>query len=79
MLFFLFACGELVFNGVTTTPAGTAQITDGLRVSYARDKSHDFLPEQLLKVSSHIASRSHDCLPMGGALGFGYGHRTPYR
>jgi hypothetical protein len=26
MLFFLFACGELVFNGVTTTPAGTAQV-----------------------------------------------------
>src|SRR6266852_7871888 len=25
ILFFLFACGELVFNGVTTTPAGTAQ------------------------------------------------------
>ena len=25
-LFFLFACGELVFNGVTTTPAGTAQV-----------------------------------------------------
>ncbi len=26
ILFFLFACGELVFNGVTTTPAGTAQV-----------------------------------------------------
>ena len=26
VLFFLFACGELVFNGVTTTPAGTAQV-----------------------------------------------------
>jgi hypothetical protein len=25
-LFFLFACGELVFNGVTTTPGGTAQV-----------------------------------------------------
>lgn len=25
-LFFLFASGELVFNGVTTTPAGTAQV-----------------------------------------------------
>src|SRR6202171_315548 len=26
ILFFLFASGELVFNGVTTTPAGTAQV-----------------------------------------------------
>ncbi|MDQ6712634.1 MAG: hypothetical protein M3Z28_05530 [Candidatus Dormibacteraeota bacterium] len=26
ILFFLFACGELVFNAVTTTPAGTAQV-----------------------------------------------------
>jgi hypothetical protein len=26
ILFFLFACGELVFNGVTTTPAGAAQV-----------------------------------------------------
>ena len=26
ILFFLFACGELVFNGVTTTPTGTAQV-----------------------------------------------------
>ena len=26
ILFFLFACGELVFNGVTTTPAGTALV-----------------------------------------------------
>src|SRR3989441_6950941 len=26
ILFFLFACGELVFNGVTTTPGGTAQV-----------------------------------------------------
>jgi hypothetical protein len=26
ILFFLFACGELIFNGVTTTPAGTAQV-----------------------------------------------------
>src|SRR5437660_5279695 len=26
ILFFLFACAELVFNGVTTTPAGTAQV-----------------------------------------------------
>ena len=26
ILFFLFATGELVFNGVTTTPAGTAQV-----------------------------------------------------
>jgi hypothetical protein len=26
LLFFLFACGELVFNGVTTTPAGTAEV-----------------------------------------------------
>lgn len=26
VLFFLFASGELVFNGVTTTPAGTAQV-----------------------------------------------------
>src|SRR2546423_193357 len=26
ILFFLFACGELVFNGVTATPAGTAQV-----------------------------------------------------
>jgi hypothetical protein len=26
IMFFLFACGELVFNGVTTTPAGTAQV-----------------------------------------------------
>src|ERR1700736_2372254 len=25
ILFFLFACGELVFNGVTTTPAGAAE------------------------------------------------------
>ena len=26
ILFFLFACGELIFNGVTTTPAGAAQV-----------------------------------------------------
>src|ERR1700716_2853972 len=26
ILFFLFACGELIFNGITTTPAGTAQV-----------------------------------------------------
>jgi hypothetical protein len=26
IMFFLFACGELVFNGVTTTPAGAAQV-----------------------------------------------------
>jgi hypothetical protein len=26
ILFFLFACGELVFNGVTTTPSGAAQV-----------------------------------------------------
>jgi hypothetical protein len=26
ILFFLFACGELVFNGVTTTPAGAAEV-----------------------------------------------------
>jgi hypothetical protein len=26
ILFFLFACGELVFNGVTTTPAGAALV-----------------------------------------------------
>jgi hypothetical protein len=26
ILFFLFASGELIFNGVTTTPAGTAQV-----------------------------------------------------
>jgi hypothetical protein len=26
ILFFLFACGELIFNGVTTTPSGTAQV-----------------------------------------------------
>ena len=26
ILFLLFACGELIFNGVTTTPAGAAQV-----------------------------------------------------
>jgi hypothetical protein len=26
ILYFLFACGELIFNGVTTTPAGAAQV-----------------------------------------------------
>src|SRR5438477_4951493 len=26
ILFFLFACGELIFNGVTTTPAGAAEV-----------------------------------------------------
>src|SRR5256885_2219262 len=32
ILFFLFACGELVFNGVTPTPAGTAPVLLAYRI-----------------------------------------------